>query len=74
MGIMKEEKLLEWIDERISHNNASIQSLSMTGQQHAPSDAAQRVWNVTCRDNEALNELKRIVLNWYQGQKAMKEG
>ena len=74
MGIMKEEELLKWIDERISNNNASIQSLSMTAQQYALSDTAQQVWNRTVKDSEVLKDLKRVVINWYQGRKAMKEG
>ena len=71
---MKEEKLLEWIDEQVSRNNATLQSLSMTGQQHALSDAAQQIWNRTCRDNEVLIDLKRVVIDWHQVGEDMKEG
>ena len=68
---MEEKALLNWIDERISGNNAAIQSLSMIAQQHALSDTAQQVWNRTVKDNGVLKDLKRVVINWYQKQKVL---
>ena len=74
MGIMKEEELLEWIDKRIEDASVEIQCLSLTAQQFPLSDEANHVWNCSIRAINVLNDLKRVVINWYQAGKAVKEG
>ena len=74
MGIMKEEELLEWIDKRIEDASKEIQCLGLTAQQFPLSIEAQQIWNWSSRSIDVLNDLKRVVINWYQAGKAVKEG
>ena len=74
MGIMKEEELLKWIDEQFSSTESTLSHLGMNAQLMSLSEMEARAYRVAERQIVILNELKMVVINWYQAGKAVKKG
>ena len=74
MGIMKEEELLKWIDETLSGTRSVISHLAMNAQMMPLDLMEEKAYRNADRQIAILNELKRVVINWYQGREAVKEG
>ena len=65
MVIMKEEKLLQWIDGQLEGNLQQLGDLYKTAQQMPLEGLDKLVYDGCLKDMDVLNDLKRVVINWY---------
>ena len=71
---MEEQELLKWIDEQFSSTGSILSHLGMNAQLMPLSEMEEKAYRVAERQLVILNELKMIVVNWYQIGEDMKEG